>query len=63
MDRVKINQNCKIEMTIIDKDVDAPPNIEIGYELNTRQETVFCRQRIWGHCYPQGLQIFLIPFT
>ena len=41
MDRVKINKDCKIKMAIIDKDVEVPPNTEIGYDL--RQETVFCR--------------------
>ncbi len=33
MDRVKIGKNCKINMAIIDKDVDVPAGTTIGYNL------------------------------
>lgn len=33
MDRVSVGKNCKINMAIIDKDVDIPPGVEIGYDL------------------------------
>ncbi len=33
MDRVKIGKNCKINMAIIDKDVEVPPNTAVGYNL------------------------------
>ena len=28
-----INKDCKIKIAIIDKDVDVPPNTEVGYDL------------------------------
>ncbi len=34
MDRVKIGKNCKINMAIIDKDVDIPEGVNIGYNLD-----------------------------
>jgi glucose-1-phosphate adenylyltransferase len=33
MDRVKIGNHCKINMAIIDKDVEIPPNTILGYDL------------------------------
>lgn len=33
MDRVRIGKKCKINMAIIDKDVDVPPGTTIGYNL------------------------------
>jgi glucose-1-phosphate adenylyltransferase len=33
MDRVKVGKNCKINMAIIDKDVDIPEGVDIGYNL------------------------------
>jgi len=33
MDRVKVGKNCKIQMAIIDKDVDIPEGVNIGYNL------------------------------
>jgi glucose-1-phosphate adenylyltransferase len=33
MDRVKVGKNCKINMAIIDKDVDIPEGVSIGYNL------------------------------
>ncbi len=33
MDRVKVGKNCKINMAIIDKDVNIPEGIQIGYNL------------------------------
>jgi len=34
MDRVKVGKNCKINMAIIDKDVDIPEGVNIGYNLD-----------------------------
>lgn len=34
MDRVKVGKNCKINMAIIDKDVDIPEGVSIGYNLD-----------------------------
>jgi glucose-1-phosphate adenylyltransferase len=33
MDRVQVGPNCKINMAIIDKDVNIPPGTSIGYDL------------------------------
>ncbi len=41
MDRVKIGKNCKINMTIIDKDVEVPPNTTIGYDLEQDKSRYF----------------------
>lgn len=41
MDRVKINKGCKIKMAIIDKDVEIPPNTEIGYDPGEDQKRFF----------------------
>ena len=36
-----INKDCKIKMAIIDKDVDVPPNIEIGYDFKQDKKRFF----------------------
>ena len=36
-----INKDCKIKMAIIDKDVDVPPNTEIGYDLKQDKKRFF----------------------
>jgi glucose-1-phosphate adenylyltransferase len=41
MDRVKIGKNCKINMAIIDKDVEVPPNTTIGYDLEQDKSRYF----------------------
>jgi len=42
MDRVKIGKNCKINMAIIDKDVEVPSGTTLGYDLKKDKKTVFC---------------------
>jgi glucose-1-phosphate adenylyltransferase len=41
MDRVKIGKNCKINMAIIDKDVDIPEGVSIGYNLEEDKKRFF----------------------
>jgi len=41
MDRVKIGKNCKINMAIIDKDVDIPEGVNIGYNLDDDKKRFF----------------------
>jgi glucose-1-phosphate adenylyltransferase len=41
MDRVKIGKNCKINMAIIDKDVEVPPNTTLGYDLEQDKQRYF----------------------
>jgi len=41
MDRVKIGKNCKINMAIIDKDVEVPPGTTLGYDLEQDKERFF----------------------
>ena len=36
-----INKDCKIKMAIIDKDVNAPPNTKIGYDLKQDKKRFF----------------------
>ena len=41
MDRVKIGKNCKINMAIIDKDVEVPPCTTLGYNLEQDRNRFF----------------------
>ncbi|MEO2043122.1 MAG: glucose-1-phosphate adenylyltransferase, partial [Nitrospinaceae bacterium] len=41
MDRVKIGNHCKINMAIIDKDVEIPPNTILGYDLEQDKKRFF----------------------
>ena len=41
MDRVKIGKNCKINMAIIDKDVEVPPGTTLGYDLEQDKKRFF----------------------
>jgi glucose-1-phosphate adenylyltransferase len=41
MDRVKIGKNCKINMAIIDKDVEVPPGTTLGYDLEQDKNRFF----------------------
>lgn len=41
MDRVKVGKNCKINMAIIDKDVDIPEGVSIGYNLDDDKKRFF----------------------
>ena len=41
MDRVKVGKNCKINMAIIDKDVDIPEGLSIGYNLDDDKKRFF----------------------
>ena len=41
MDRVKVGKNCKINMTIIDKDVNIPEGTSIGYDLEEDKKRFF----------------------
>ena len=41
MDRVKIGKNCKINMAIIDKDVEVPPCTTLGYNLEQDKNHFF----------------------
>ena len=41
MDRVKVGKNCKINMAIIDKDVDIPEGVSIGYNLEDDKKRFF----------------------
>jgi glucose-1-phosphate adenylyltransferase len=41
MDRVKVGKNCKINMAIIDKDVDIPEGVSIGYNLEEDKKRFF----------------------
>ena len=41
MDRVKIGKNCKINMAIIDKDVEVPPCTTLGYNLEQDKNRFF----------------------
>jgi len=41
MDRVRIGRNCKINMAIIDKEVNVPPGTIIGYDLEEDKKRFF----------------------
>lgn len=41
MDRVRVGKNCKINMAIIDKDVDIPDGVSIGYNLEEDKNRFF----------------------
>jgi glucose-1-phosphate adenylyltransferase len=41
MDRVKVGKNCKINMAIIDKDVNIPEGVSIGYNLEEDKKRFF----------------------
>ena len=41
MDQVKIGKNCKINMAIIDKDVEVPPGTTLGYDLEQDKKRFF----------------------
>ena len=49
-----INKDCKIKMAIIDKDVDVPPNIEIGYDLKQDKEGFFVDKESGIIVIPKG---------
>ena len=41
MDGVNVGRHTKIRRAIIDKDVDVPPNIEIGFDLEADKKRFF----------------------
>ena len=49
-----INKGCKIKMAIIDKDVNAPPNTEIGYDLKQDKKRFFVDKESGIIVIPKG---------
>jgi glucose-1-phosphate adenylyltransferase len=49
-----INKGCKIKMAIIDKDVDFPPNTEIGYDFKKGKKRFFVDKESGVIVIPKG---------
>ena len=49
-----INKDCEIKMAIIDKDVNAPPNIEIVYDLKQDKKRFFVDKESGVIVIPKG---------
>ena len=58
MDRVKIGKNCKINMAIIDKDVEVPPNTILGYDLEQDKNRYFVDDESNIIVIPKGFKFF-----
>ena len=58
MDRVKIGKNCKINMAIIDKDVEVPPNTTLGYDLEQDKNRYFVDDESNIIVIPKGFKFF-----
>ena len=56
MDRVKIGKNCKINMAIIDKDVEVPPNTAMGYDLEQDKDRFFVDEESNIIVIPKGFK-------
>jgi len=56
MDRVKIGKNCRINMAIIDKDVDIPPGTTIGYNLEEDRARFFVDEESNIIVIPKGFR-------
>ncbi|MFP6637278.1 MAG: glucose-1-phosphate adenylyltransferase [Nitrospinaceae bacterium] len=54
MDRVKIGNHCKINMAIIDKDVEIPPNTILGYDLEQDKKRFFVDDESNINVIPKG---------
>ena len=58
MDRVKIGKNCKINMAIIDKDVEVPPGTTLGYDLEQDKNLYFVDDESNIIVIPKGFKFF-----
>jgi len=56
MDRVKIGKNCKINMAIIDKDVDIPPGTTLGYDSEQDKKLYFVDEESGIIVIPKGFK-------
>lgn len=56
MDQVKIGKNCKINMAIIDKDVEVPSNTTMGYDLKQDKGRFFVDEASSSIIIPKGFK-------
>lgn len=56
MDRVRVGKNCKINMAIIDKDVDIPDGVHIGYNLEEDKKRFLVDEESNITVIPKGYQ-------
>ncbi len=54
MDRVNVGKNCRINMAIIDKDVDIPDGVSIGYNLEEDKKRFFVDEESNITVIPKG---------
>jgi glucose-1-phosphate adenylyltransferase len=52
------NKDCKIKMAIIDKDVDVPPNTEIGYDFKQDKKRIFVHKESEVIVIPKGYKFY-----
>ena len=54
----RIGKNCKINMAIIDKDVEVPPNTHLGYDLEQDKNRYFVDDESNSIVISKGFKFF-----